>query len=161
MRTRAWLGMVALVAALLAGGPLAASARADGDPGSDVLVYQNLFAASDAGLSVQQQVQFGNLLQAAGRAGFPVRVAVIANRDDLGAVTALWQKPRAYAHFLGIELSLAYAQRLLVVMPNGFGFNWPGHSTASAYSALGRIPIRAGASGLLSAAQEAVRTLAA
>ena len=26
------------------------------------------------------------------------------------------------------ELSLAYKQRLLVVMPNGFGFNWPGHS---------------------------------
>ena len=60
-------------------------------------------------------------------------MAIIASPYDLGAVTALWRKPRAYARFLGIELSLAYKQRLLVVMPNGFGFNWPGHSSASAY----------------------------
>ena len=65
------------------------SARADGDPGSDVLVYQDLFAGSDAGLSVAQQVELGGLLKATARAGAPVRVAVIASRFDLGAVTGL------------------------------------------------------------------------
>ena len=89
-----------------------------------------------------------------------MRVAIIAAPSDLGAVGGLWRNPRAYARFLGLELSLAYKQRLLVVMPNGFGFNWPGHSTASAYQLLGTIPIGTGSSGLVSAAQTAVRELA-
>ncbi|MGB8879815.1 MAG: hypothetical protein WCD11_26125, partial [Solirubrobacteraceae bacterium] len=114
-----------------------APAAADGDPGSDVLVYQPLFLASDAGISVSEQVKLGGLLQDAQRAGFPIRVAIISSPSDLGAVTALWQKPQTYAHFLGIELSLTYIGRLLVVMPNGFGFNWPGHSSAAADHILG------------------------
>ena len=54
-------------------------------------------------------------------------MAIIGAPVDLGAVTALWDKPPAYASFLGVELSLVYKQRLLIVMPNGFGFNWTGH----------------------------------
>ena len=61
-------------------------------------------------------------------------MAIIAKPDDLGSVTSLWREPQAYAHFLGLELSLAYKGRLLVVMPNGFGFNWTGHSVC------GRLP---------------------
>ena len=150
--------MLVLAAFVVAGAP-APVARADGDPGSDVLVFQDLFTGS-AGLSVRQQVEFGGLLNAAARAGFPVRVAIIASPTDLGAVTGLWRNPRAYARFLGLELSLAYLQRLLVVMPDGFGFNWPGHSTASAYRLLAKIPIGTGGGALLSAAQSAVRKLA-
>lgn len=46
----------ALVAALLAVCALPAGvAWGDGDPGSDVLVYQDLFAGPDAGMSVVQQ----------------------------------------------------------------------------------------------------------
>jgi cytochrome oxidase Cu insertion factor (SCO1/SenC/PrrC family) len=148
------------VFAVLALGALAPSARADGDPGSDVLVYQNLFAAADANISVAQQVELGNLLTAADGDGFQVRVAIIATRADLGAITALWEKPATYARFLGIELSLAYAQRLLVVMPDGFGFNWQGHSTAAAYRVLGKLPIGRGGNGLAAAAETAVRSLA-
>ena len=148
-----------LAIAALAGGTQAA--RADGDPGSDVLVYQPLFLSADAGVSINQQVRLGDLLQEASRSGFAIRVAIIARQTDLGAVTALWQKPRAYARFLGLELSLAYAGRLLVVMPNGFGFNWPGHQAAAAYGALSRISIPAGGGGLADAAQAAVKSLAA
>ena len=137
-----------------------APAAADGDPGSDVLVYQPLFLASDAGISVSEQVKLGGLLQDAQRAGFPIRVAIISSPSDLGAVTALWQKPQTYAHFLGIELSLTYIGRLLVVMPNGFGFNWPGHSSAAADHILGRLRIGAGGAGLASATQAAVGALA-
>ena len=126
-----------------------------------MLVFQNLFVGSDAGVSVTQQAQLGELLTDAARAGFPIRVAIIANRFDLGAVTALWQKPQSYARFLGLELSLSYKQRLLVVMPDGFGFNLPGHGSASAYRVLGKIPIGAGGTGLLNAAQTGVRSLAA
>ena len=46
-----------LLVAVMVSGLAAPTARGDGDPGSDVLVYQDLFAGSDAGLSVQQQVR--------------------------------------------------------------------------------------------------------
>ena len=157
-RQRSGLVLVLVAAALLAAAA-APAARADGDPGSDVLVYQDLFAGSDAGLSVQQQLELSGLLKATARAGAPVRVAVIASRLDLGAVTGLWRNPRAYARFLGIELSLVYKQRLLVVMPDGFGFNWPGHSPAAAYRALGSIPIQPGGDGVFNATEAAVRKL--
>jgi cytochrome oxidase Cu insertion factor (SCO1/SenC/PrrC family)/thiol-disulfide isomerase/thioredoxin len=156
MKRRA-LVLISLVA--LAGLP-AAVARADGDPGSDVLVYQPLFLASDAGVSVPEQVKLGALLRASAKSGFPIRVAIIASPADLGAVTSLWRKPRAYARFLGLELSQAYRGRLLVVMPNGFGFNWPGHSPAAAYRRLGRVSIGSSGDGQASAAGLALRSLA-
>jgi cytochrome oxidase Cu insertion factor (SCO1/SenC/PrrC family) len=158
--TRLWAVALAVAAVVLGSGWAAQPARADGDPGSDVLVYNAYFVASDAGLTVAQQAQLGDLLQSAVRAGFPVRVAIIATPADLGAVTALWRNPSGYASFLGIELSLAYKQRLLVVMPNGFGINWPGHSTAASVRLLSTIAIHPGGSGLLAAAQSAVRSLA-
>jgi cytochrome oxidase Cu insertion factor (SCO1/SenC/PrrC family) len=154
---RALLGAVLAVCAV---GVLAPAARADGDPGSDVLVYQNLFVAADANISVPQQVELGNLLTSADQAGFPIRVAVISQPADLGAITALWRKPAAYANFLGTELSLAYAQRLLIVMPSGFGFSWQGHSASGAYQVLGGLQIGPGGTGLANAAETAVRALA-
>ncbi|HEX3956489.1 MAG TPA: SCO family protein [Trebonia sp.] len=153
--------LLAVVLAIIALGVVTPVARADGDPGSDVLVYQNLFVAADSNISIPQQVELGNLLTAAGKDGFPVRVAIIATPNDLGAITALWKQPASYAHFLGVELSLAYAQRLLVVMPNGFGFNWQGHSTSAAYRVLGPLHVGSGPSGLVTAAETAVRALGA
>ncbi len=147
--------------AILVIGASAPSARADGDPGSDVLVYQSLFLASDAGVTIAQQATLDRLLATARRSGFPVRIAIIASRYDLGSVTELWRKPRAYARFLGIELSLAFNGPLLVVMPNGLGFNWPGHATPTAYRALNAIRIAPGGAGLATAAQAAVSALAA
>ena len=152
--------LLALISALIGGTALSPAARADGDPGSDVLVYQPLFLAADSGISVAEQVKLGNLIHDADKAGLPLRVAIIARRDDLGAVTQLWQQPQAYARFLGIELSLAYKGRLLVVMPNGLGFHWPGHSVASSYSVLARIRTGSGAA-LATAAEQAITSLAA
>ena len=100
--------LLCLFAAIAAGGGLSPPARADGDPGSDVLVFQNLFVGSEAGVSVTQQAQLGELLTDAAVPAFRIRVAIIAHRLlDLGAVTALWQKPQSYARFLGLELSLS------------------------------------------------------
>lgn len=158
MRKRLLVLLVA-VFVVVALGP-AAAARADGDPGSDVLVYQNLFVGGDAGVSVAQQAALGNLLTVADRDGFPIRVAIIATKGDLGAITALWGQPGAYARFLGYELSLAYKQRLLVVMPDGFGFNWPGHSASAAERVLAKLPIDPGGVGLLQAAGHGVVALA-
>ena len=62
--------LLAVVLAIVALGVVAPAARADGDPGSDVLVYQNLFVAADSNISVPQQVELGNLLTAAGSRGW-------------------------------------------------------------------------------------------
>jgi cytochrome oxidase Cu insertion factor (SCO1/SenC/PrrC family) len=137
-------------------------ARGDGDPASDYLVANQVFLSSQStGVSPAQR-QLVAAVAAANRAGFAIRVAVIASDYDLGSVTELWHQPRTYARFLGVELSLAYRrQRLLVVMPNGFGFNWPGHATAPTYRLLARVPLDSSAgTGLPAAGEVAIRRLA-
>jgi protein SCO1/2 len=138
-----------------------ATALADGDPASDVLVTQNVFVPVDAGLSNAQRARLTGLLDASERARFPIRVAIVPSPLDLGAVTELWREPRTYARFLGIELSLIYKGPLLVVMPNGLGVNWPGRSTASVERLLEGIPVQASGAGLLATVQSAVRKLSA
>jgi cytochrome oxidase Cu insertion factor (SCO1/SenC/PrrC family) len=136
------------------------SALADGDPASDVLLTAPAFVPSDTGASTAQQAALDALLNATAKAGFPVRVAIVPDAYDLGSVGELWAKPRTYAQFLGIELSLVYKGTLLVVMPNGVGVYRTRHSTASAYARLDRLTVGAGAAGLLAAAQSAVEQLA-
>ena len=158
VRPTVWLLAVILASATAALAPT--RALADGDPGSDVLVYQSLFVTSTAGVSVSKQVQLNGLLTQARQAGVPIRVAIVAHPADLGAVSELWGKPRAYARFLGYELSLSYRQRLLVVMPSGFGVSWPKHSTRGDYHAVDGMLIAAGGDGLASAAESAVIAVA-
>lgn len=143
---------------MLAVAPLA---RADGDPASDYLIGQQIFFPYDSKFPAAQHIQFAQLVQEANKAGFKIRVALIASNYDMGSVTSLYLKPRTYARFLGEELSFVYKQRLLVVMRNGFGFNWPRHSSTTAYRTLAKIPIGPGAERLLTAAQTAVQRLAA
>jgi cytochrome oxidase Cu insertion factor (SCO1/SenC/PrrC family)/thiol-disulfide isomerase/thioredoxin len=160
---RVVVGLTGLLVLLFwLGGVLAGTAAADGDPGSDVLVSQSLFVPSDAGVAVPQQTQLGDLQDRARAAGFPIRVAIIAHPDDLGAVTALWGNPQSYARFLGVELSLAFKGPLLVVMPNGFGFNWLANAAAdrAAQHELAGIRIASGA-GLVAATTAALRRLSA
>ena len=113
--------MVAVTALAFMLGWAAVPARADGDPASDVLSTQTLYLPQDAGVPAARQAQLGALLSAAARAGYRIRVAVIASSADLGSVTALWHQPQNYAGFLGQELPLVYRGSLLVVMPNGYG----------------------------------------
>ncbi len=110
---------------------MASEARADGDPASDVLAAQTLFLPQDGAIPAAQQSELQALVRSAARAGYPVRVAVIASRTDLGSVTALWRRPAGYARFLGQELSEVFRGTLLVVMPNGFGVYRVGASAGS------------------------------
>jgi cytochrome oxidase Cu insertion factor (SCO1/SenC/PrrC family) len=152
---------VALLAVALTVGAFGSLARADGDPASDYLVARQVFLSSDSTSASAARRELLGVVAAANRAGFAIRVAVISSDYDLGSITALWRKPRLYARFLGLELSLAYKQRLLVVMPNGFGFSWPEHSAGPEYRRLARIPVESGHAASLDAAQTAVRQLAA
>jgi cytochrome oxidase Cu insertion factor (SCO1/SenC/PrrC family) len=150
----------ALVIALLLGAS-ARIARADGDPASDYLISNQVFLTSESGTPSSAQRQLVAVIRAANRAGFAIRVAVIATAYDLGSITPLWRRPGLYARFLGQELESAYRQRLLVVMPNGFGFNWPGHSAAAADRELAAVSRSASDVQLAEPAQAAVRRLAA
>jgi cytochrome oxidase Cu insertion factor (SCO1/SenC/PrrC family) len=152
---------LALAAAAVMTLVLAPVALGDGDPASDVLVSQAAFVPSDTGATNRQNAQLLSVLRAAQRAGFPVRVAIIPDSYDLGSVTALWGRPRDYARFLGIELADTYRQRLLVVMPNGIGFDWQGHPSGKANGQLATISATSSSGGLLGAAETAVRSLEA
>lgn len=147
-----------LLALTLAAG--ASVARADGDPASDYLLGNEVFLTSQSTSISPGQRQLIELVRAANRAGFGIRVALISTSYDLGSITPLWRRPSVYARFLGLELSLAFKQRLLVVMPNGFGFSWPGHSSAPEYRLLDTVQVGAGANALAVAAQTAVMRLA-
>jgi hypothetical protein len=149
-----------LLAVVLVAGVAAAAARADGDPASDYLLVQRVFVPYEGASAAKQQHDLTAAVAAVNRSGFKIRVAVIYSSYDLGSVTVLWRKPQTYARFLGLELSFVYKQRLLVVMPNGFGFNWPKHSPKAEYALLAKIPIRRGPAGMLESATAAVQALA-
>jgi hypothetical protein len=151
------LVVVAALAALLA----APAARADGDPASDYLIGQKVFFPYDLKVSPAAQQQIAALVDEANRAGFKIRVAMIWSSYDLGSITGLWRRPRTYARFLGAELKYVYKDRLLIVMPSGFGFNRPGHPVTKEYATLSKIAIDPGPTGFLDATRTAVQRLAA
>lgn len=136
-------------------------ARADGDPASDYLLGQKVFFPFDVTYPPADKSRFTGLVAAANRQGFKIRVALIPDSYDLGSITVLWRKPRTYARFLGQELAFVYKQRLLVVMPNGYGFNWPGHSSTREYGVLASLPPPGSTAKLLDSATLAVERLAA
>ncbi|HEX3616145.1 MAG TPA: hypothetical protein VHU61_06385 [Solirubrobacteraceae bacterium] len=118
---------LAVITAILASVALIAvpTAFADGDPASDVLVESSLFNPIGSGVSLSTQTRLEAVLDASERAGFPIRVALIAAASDLGTATAFWRQPGNYVGYLGYELSGIYRGQVLVVMPNGFGLYGP------------------------------------
>jgi hypothetical protein len=117
--------ILALATLIGFGGALASSALADGDPASDVLVFDSVFNPPDSGASPEQAARLAATVKAANRAGYPIRVALIKSSGDLGTVTQLWQEPADYSLYLGRELSLQFHGVVLVVMPQGYGLYVP------------------------------------
>jgi hypothetical protein len=114
-------GVLAVVLMALAAAVAAPAARADGDPASDVLLYQHAFFPY-AAPSADAKAELLGAVAAAKRAGYTVRVAVIQSKQDLGADPELFAQPQLYAKFLDAELrSTRYLGGLIVVMPQGFG----------------------------------------
>src|SRR5436190_22775673 len=100
------------------------AARADGDPASDVLYFQDAYVPYPPPSKHASGV-LRAALQAARNRQYDVKVAVIATRTDLGSVPSLFGKPGQYAQFLGEEIRSFYTGPLLVAMPSGFGI-WKG-----------------------------------
>jgi hypothetical protein len=103
-------------------GGVAGAARADGDPASDFLYSTEVFLPYEAPISPAVKRQLVATVKVSRQSGYRIKVAVIGSAYDLGSVRSLYFKPQLYAKFLWQELSGLYRGRLLVAMPNGFGF---------------------------------------
>jgi hypothetical protein len=114
--------LLATALALLAMFVLApATTLADGDPASDVLLGENVFYPYAPPVTPATQKTLNATTAAAKKAGFPLKVALIAAPVDLGVIPDLFGKPQKYAEFLDQEISFRTKQPLLVVMANGYG----------------------------------------
>jgi hypothetical protein len=155
---RRLLAVVAAGAVAVAAG-LTTTARADGDPASDVLYFQDVFLPYTAP-SADLAAELKAAVTASNKAGIRLKVAVVGTEQDLGSVPSLFNQQSLYARFLGIELRTFYSHRLLVVMPAGFGIYNNGLSVTKETEALGELKIDSPDSdGLTKAAIDAVAKL--
>ena len=133
--------MLAAAAALAA--TAAGTARADGDPASDVLLSDNVFLSYQSPYGSAEGRALEALAKQAKEQGFPLRVAVITQIADLGSVGGLYGKAQRYADFLASEIRFVYRGTLVVAMngkPGGFGVHGPG-ATPAARRALERMKL--------------------
>lgn len=129
---------VVLAAAICLCAP--ALARANGDPASDYLLTQKAYLPFTTKLDQSASKRLNALLTDANKEGFPIRVAVILSPADLGTAFGLFGKPQKYAQFLGLELAFVYRDRLLVVMPSGYGYAVKGDPRPQADVVLKKLP---------------------
>src|SRR5205085_9624192 len=142
---------------------LVRDALADGDPASDYLISQPLFVSFKANISGVDTTRLRGMLDDSKRKGFPLKVAVIAGRYDLGSVPSLFGKPQQYASFLGQEDYYFFKDELLVVMPQGYGLYKHGGVPPGDRAAVATLPVpnTAAIGPLIAAAERAVEALAA
>jgi hypothetical protein len=113
------------------------TALADGDPASDVLLIQNVYTPYQPPTPATQAL----LRRAVGAtfgAKYPIQVALIRERADLGAVPDFFGRPQEYAKFLYSELRRVKPRNygLLVVMPAGYGVYGPPRAQAGSLRSL-------------------------
>jgi hypothetical protein len=153
-------GAAAVLVLAALGAP--AVARADADPASDFLIAKSVFLPYNQKVDTSAADRLDAQVRLAGARGFTIKVAVIAQPYDLGGVFQLYRKPQRYAAFLGQELLFVYKGRLLVAMPDGFGYSRRGRPDARvARSLAGLAAPGRDATKLVEAATTAVRRVAA
>ncbi len=114
--------------------------QANGDPASDYLLTQSVFLPFTTKIDQNEVTRLNALLRAADQKRYRIRVALILSRSDLGTAFSLFGKPGKYVQFLGLELSFVYRGRLLVVMPNGYGYAVNGVPDPKASALLKKLP---------------------
>ena len=135
------------------------AAHADADPASDFLPTSNVYLPYKPMVSPELKAKLEGATNAAKKAGYPIKVAIIASAADLGGVPELFNQPTKYAGYLGAEITFGKKQQpLLVVMPSGLGTYQAG---PKATGAIGGIEVGDGADGLANAALEGITKLAA
>jgi hypothetical protein len=140
---------------------LPASAAANGDPASDVLLTSEVYVPYEAPISKSAADELKQTVAAANQHGYKIRVALIAFTGDLGTAVSLWGHPQDYSKFLWSEIAFVYQNRLLVVMPSGFGFYDGKKPVAKELRVLARVKPGKTPTPLAQSAAAAVRALAA
>src|SRR5215212_2580125 len=148
-------GLVALSLAL------PGAAVANGDPASDILLQQKVYFPVQR-VSPPTANRLQAVVRQANAKGYPIRVALIEDANDLGTVPDLLNQPQKYADFLGPEIRFVYKGDLLVVMPDGLGVAATDATPAPARAIEG-MQVEAGGTpdGLAQTAGEAVAKLSA
>jgi hypothetical protein len=144
---------------VLLGAP--AVALAHGDAASHYLETGSLYPSFAAQPSEQVELQLIGLLDAAQRAHYPLKVALLADSSDVFDMPEMLGKPQQYAEYVVAQLKgvrVPVDAPVLVVSPSGIGLAGPQPS-----GALAGLPAPAGATGddLAKVAQAAVRQVAA
>lgn len=113
------IALLAAVAALASPG----AALAHGDPSTHALEGDFLYPAVAARPSAEVELRLIGLLRAAQADGYPIKVSLVANADDLAYDPTMVRRPQDYAEFVTRELGGPIALRapLLVVTPFGLG----------------------------------------
>jgi hypothetical protein len=137
------------------------SARANGDPASDVVITDPVFLPFEAPISESAAGELKKTVADATAKGYTIRVAIIAFTGDLGTAVSLWGKPQPYSTFLGREIAFQYPDRLLVAMPAGFGFYDANKPVDKEVALLRKVSPGNTPTALTESAAEAVRVLAA
>jgi hypothetical protein len=137
-----------------------AVAFAHGDAASHYLETGSLYPSFAAQPSQDVELELIGLLDAAQKAHYPLKVALLAGESDVNDMPEMLRKPQAYAEYVVAQregVRVAVDAPVLVVSPSGLGLAGPKPS-----GGLAGIAPAAGASGddLARAAQAAVRRLA-
>src|SRR4051812_25057655 len=115
--------LAALAAAVLVALAAAGAARADGDPASDFLYLGTLYPSLSKPADGKHGDELRGLLKATREQGYPVKVALIVDKQDLGQYPRLLAAPQRYADLLASEIAIYKQPKapILVVTPNGLG----------------------------------------
>ena len=145
---------------LLGGLLISATAGANGDPASDILLQSKIYFPTQR-VGVQEATDLKKIVASANAKGYAIRVALIEDESDLGTVPNLLNQPQKYSEFLGPEIRFVYKGDLLVVMPTGLGLTTTDQTVPPA-KAIEGMQVEAGGSpnGLALTAGEAVAALA-
>jgi hypothetical protein len=134
-----------------------AVALAHGDASTHYLENGNLYPGfSTQRLSQPDELALLGLLDAAQKAGYPIKVSVLGDVSDVSDRPTMFKHPQRYAEVIATDLkrsNITLSAPVIVVSPYGIGAAGPG---------AGRVDVPTGASGdqLGQASMAAVRELA-
>jgi hypothetical protein len=101
----------------------AATASAHGDAATHYLETESLYPGFADRPSLQAELDLLGHLQAAGRRGYPVKVALVAGADDVAETPELLRRPQRHADVVASEVRLQAP--VVIVSPYGLGVAGP------------------------------------
>lgn len=145
-----------LLAAVLALLCAPAVALAHGDASTHYLETGDFYPGFGARASQATELQLIGLLDAAGAAGYPMKVSILGDASDVSDSPEMLKTPQRYADFVAAELRRSHVRLsgpVVIVSPYGLGVAGPGAE---------RLGQATGTTGeqLVQAAMKAVRELA-